>query len=74
MTPIMAVARPTLADGSPIPPVNWKGSLASVFGLRGTGRSRRKTALKAEMCKARKKCAARVHRTLRVQLKFLGLR
>jgi hypothetical protein len=57
-----------LADGRPRPPVKRKGSLARALSLRGTGRSKRKTALNAEMCRARKKCAARVQRTLRVQI------
>lgn len=68
MTPIMAVARPTRAEGRPMPPPKWKKPSLLPLGARGVGRNTNVMALKALVWKARRKWANRVRRTLRVQV------
>ena len=68
MNPMIAVARPTRADGKPNPPLKWKKPLRLSSGARGVGRKTNVMALKALVWKASKKWARSVSSTLRVQI------
>ena len=66
MIPMMAVARPTRAEGWPWPRVMCNQPVVVAGGARGVGRKVKVMALKAEVWKARRNWARRVRRTLRV--------